>query len=221
MKNWETLKNEAGYKVNDKEQHSFHLVCYTKLEERLEQIVEKHFTDFKPRERPQVINSILSIMAPLITHHMNLDSAQWVINLEEGNRLSEREKREIQEKKGDKRATLMERELWVPLDKWAYRLLKKVHEGWGTFSMAFVLRAVLSFALDLIDSLGRDGFWFWVKEWLERHENGEAMKSRKSWRLLEKHMKFFKDKNVKYIALYYETYVQKYLYHPPPDKNNT
>lgn len=207
MLNWNELLEPKAFGV----QHCFHLVCFTELEEELELIKGEHFNDFKPEEQEQFVNSIVSIMAPFLRHHINLTKPGWTLDLKEGNSAP------LRNDGGDKKRRVMDRELWVSLDQSNYRLLKKFHEGCNTFSMAMVLRSLLVLVLELIGLLGRDGFLLWVEEWLEKYEEREAPQFRANWKELEKHIKFFEAQNVKYIGLYSAWHHQIHFYHPPPD----
>lgn len=214
MQFWEKYKYKSS---ND--QFSFHLVCCELFDEELERIERVYFADFSGRKRAQVVNALLNLMEPFLRQHLNIERGGWDFSLPAG-------EVPLKEPADDEERVYMDRDLWVLLDGHIYRIIKKLHEGveskrGGTFSMALVLRAVLIKCFELLDAFGRDGLVRWVKRWLKEHEEKRVPLYREVWKPLEQHIGFFESKNVKYIALYGETYRQMHLYHPPPGHKST
>lgn len=210
MYSWNELKR-LGIRG---EKYTFHLVCYVDLKEELERVKSEFFGDFDRRESAELINNILTVLEPFLLHQINLRKG---MDNDSANKPPRREQE-------SKRPVVMDEHLWIYLDVYNYRLLKKFHEAGagelcpsGTFSMALVLRSLLVMTLDLISRLGRDGFLHWVEQWLEQYEKFQAPKFREKWKGFEQHMMLLKERNVKYIGLYSGGLSQIHLYHPPPE----
>lgn len=210
MYSWNELKR-LGIRGD---RYTFHLVCYTGLKEELARVKSEFFGDFNRRERAELVNNLLTVLEPFLLHHINLRKG---MNIDSANRSPQKG----QDEKGQ---VAMDEHLWIYLDVYNYRLLKKFHEAGvgepcpaGTYSMALVLRSLLVLVLDLISRLGRDGFLNWVKQWLEQYEKFQEPKFREEWKDFEQHMMLLKARNVKYIGLYSGGLFQIHLYRPPPE----
>lgn len=194
----------------------FHMLCYRYTVERL---LPKVRNLFRGDNLSRFVNSYLRKMEPMLVHHMNLEPMQWEFSLKWGNEPKEFEY--IYDDEGrcvGKIAETMTEHLYVKLDYRNYKLLKKFHEACNTYSMAKILRAVLTFCLDGIERLGAGVFWRKVREWVKKNCKEFADKIIPLPNYIAAHMLRSKDAPPEMISEYAGDYIHKEIkyYHPPP-----
>jgi len=194
----------------------FHMLCYRYTVERLLPKVENLF---RGDNLSRLVNSYLRKMELFLVQHMNMKQVEWEFSLKLGNDPENFEY--IYDDDGKylgKIAETMTEHLFIKLSYRNYKLLKKFHEACNTYSMARVLRAVVTYCLDGIERLGVGGFWRWMRDWVRANCEGYADKIITLPVYIASHMLSDKEAPTEMISEYAADYRHKTLkqFHPPP-----
>lgn len=210
MYSWDELRR-LGIRGD---RYTFHLVCYRELKELLERVEREFFSDFDRSRKAGLVNNFLTVLEPYLLYHLEMG---LTLDFDKVNKPPHREDEEG--------PVLMDEHLYLDLDIYNYRLLKRFHGlgpggscPSGTFSMALVVRSLLWLALHLIGCLGRDGFLQWVAEWEKSVGVSKEGSPGGAWDLFKHYMLFLKVSKVQNIHRYSRNYPNFHPNHPPPDQ---